>query len=682
MFVLLSELYRMKFVKTYDKLKKFIDHKKYICLRDICEKSFSLKNKKYSNFKLKDFHKIMTSCTNEIDYHQAKNDVKAVIEILREILITTNNNIRLNKLFETTTIDQVKIISFNVFTSIRDGKYGETFNQSKYLNESGADILCLQECSAFISERLSNYMCISVDSHCGKTTLGVNKIKLKNEPCLFLCTNGIILIKIKIKNVDLIIGSIHLQYGANGNEIRKEQINIINKWITDNKCEKFPVIICGDTNLRNKEYSMIDDTIFNFSTEETYPNKNNIYVSAQSFAKNFKVQYGYDKILYANCLDVLVKKIDTKDSDHCMLISNIKIKQTNNVEKKKKKIKNEKNYIKPSIHILINFRKKELKILDDAEIINYKLLDATQNKTYYCSLFEDYHDQCKDAKSITIKTALMRYYGDMYDDKVYEIYLQMKKYGIYSIFPILEENNIYLYGNSYAIDFEENLICEGYFNWIVDICKLKTVRLEQILIGSNKNKNDGAYDIINDSIDDFIFEIRDDFVSIDEALKQYYEDNYTESDYLFCLEMIKRNCFDIFPFDSQHIRAHNEDEYDDKIEFIGSSYNDMKNGHIRRWWFEKWVLRVEKQYRLKITEFLFDDTYPYKKLNMHKHDYNNECDDGYCSCNVSAFNEDGNLCGFTDCKSKLLCKVKYAFKYDKPNHNQITNLIKSQIKNK
>jgi DNA polymerase III epsilon subunit-like protein len=88
-FVLLSELHRMKFKNTYENLKFHLDKNKYLCTgelgRDICKLSTKIKKYNYKMPKLEELYKNFYD-DNNIIFHDAENDVRAVVRILAKII--------------------------------------------------------------------------------------------------------------------------------------------------------------------------------------------------------------------------------------------------------------------------------------------------------------------------------------------------------------------------------------------------------------------------------------------------------------------------------------------------------------------------------------------------------------------------------------------------------------------
>lgn len=88
-FVLLSEFHRNKFNTNYKNLKFHLDENKYLCTgelgREICKLPTKLKNFTYKMPQLKELYENVCN-NNDLKFHDAKNDVLAVVRILTNIL--------------------------------------------------------------------------------------------------------------------------------------------------------------------------------------------------------------------------------------------------------------------------------------------------------------------------------------------------------------------------------------------------------------------------------------------------------------------------------------------------------------------------------------------------------------------------------------------------------------------
>jgi DNA polymerase-3 subunit alpha len=88
-FVLLSEFYRSKFNVNFQNLKFHLDENKYLCTgelgREICKLPTKIKNYTYKMPQLKELYEKVCN-NNDLQFHDAKNDVLAVIRILTNIL--------------------------------------------------------------------------------------------------------------------------------------------------------------------------------------------------------------------------------------------------------------------------------------------------------------------------------------------------------------------------------------------------------------------------------------------------------------------------------------------------------------------------------------------------------------------------------------------------------------------
>jgi hypothetical protein len=159
------------------------------------------------------------------------------------------------------------------------------------------------------------------------------------------------------------------------------------------------------------------------------------------------------------------------------------------------------------IHVLINSKFKILKMFDNDELkMQFCTLFATKPRNnslfeadfsglehMYISTFEACNELLNTKKFIKIEDALKSFYGDNYNNKIYEMYNKMKMNKIFSIFPVLENKKLKLYGNSYVIDFETDEILEHYFDILKKHHNKNIVQLDCIYVG-NYEKIHEMYD--------------------------------------------------------------------------------------------------------------------------------------------------------------------------------------------
>lgn len=117
------------------------------------------------------------------------------------------------------------------------------------------------------------------------------------------------------------------------------------------------------------------------------------------------------------------------------------------------------------------------------DLLKYIFLETTEtysDKVY--RLHFDKNNECKVIKNVNTKNviclpkqifnkrlsildAYKYFYKTKYDDLVYEIYLKMKKNKCYGIFPCCRwsDNKLFLEGNKYVINFEDDTVSSDYF---------------------------------------------------------------------------------------------------------------------------------------------------------------------------------------------------------------------------
>lgn len=241
----------------------------------------------------------------------------------------------------------LKILSFNVYKT--ENKNGISIQQQKYLNNSGADIMCLQECDDQTEKLFIEYKTIKIESHQGFIYLLVNNKLEPNFENLYM-EKGIIVSKVNTNKGILILGSMHLYPSYGNSEFRENQLKNAIKWIRDNKYKTYPIVIGGDTNMRDNENyfvtkSIFDDIYFNSENEYcTWPNRELKGIKLIDNTGNFR----FDRIFVRNCNFPKMKILNTFDSDHLMILSVGQINLQNMIElpvkmEKPKKVKTTKN---------------------------------------------------------------------------------------------------------------------------------------------------------------------------------------------------------------------------------------------------------------------------------------------------------------------------------------------------
>jgi DNA polymerase III epsilon subunit-like protein len=330
--ILLSEIWRVSITNeeykiTYKSLQFILDKKKYICIKELEEISH---DKIISElFKIKNYDGIKKTVIilrnlylNKCIWNTIFNIADNFYDMEQKIKIK-NNYLKLN------------ILNFNVLTSLPDNKIGMSENQIIELTriKTHIDILCLQECENILSDKFSNYKMIYSQSHCGYTYLLIN-IELNPLFEETYLKKGIIISKVKTTEGILILGSIHLHPSDKDKDededmkIRKKQIKNIQKWIKLNNYDTYPIIIGGDTNMKDIENNVIQDSIFddvyceNSNNDyNTYPNKKIEYDKTRTIVNKIKNKFRFDRFLTVNCDFTQIKTVNTFDSDHLMILS-------------------------------------------------------------------------------------------------------------------------------------------------------------------------------------------------------------------------------------------------------------------------------------------------------------------------------------------------------------------------
>jgi len=214
--------------------------------------------------------------------------------------------------------NQISVTSFNM-----DYHSQDKFDQIDELNEINSDILFLQESSINISEKFEEYISPgNIRSHMGFANILINK---KLTPTFSKVTKyrGIILCEVNTIFGIIICGSIHLEPSKSNIEKRRVQIKFINNFITSNNYEKYPIIIGGDTNMRDYEGNPFilndaydDDDKYSYAT---WPNR-----SFEKY-KNYNYDFRFDRFLYKNLICSNFNIINTENSDHYMISIKIEL---------------------------------------------------------------------------------------------------------------------------------------------------------------------------------------------------------------------------------------------------------------------------------------------------------------------------------------------------------------------
>jgi endonuclease/exonuclease/phosphatase family metal-dependent hydrolase len=213
----------------------------------------------------------------------------------------------------------LNILSYNLF-------HGEDEIQSNYINDNNFDIIFLQETSENIN--LQNYYGDKIKSHCGYTYLGINKNVKFTVLSTFKCY-GIIISHVIINNIQIIIGSLHLHWGKDGSTHRLYQLDSINKLLIDKKLNHLPIILGGDTNMREHEkFDKFYDIYLlnkNKSLYLTYPNRE-FKDSRITFVTEYN--FRFDKFFIKNCNFRNFETISNVSSDHLAIKTTIVISKT------------------------------------------------------------------------------------------------------------------------------------------------------------------------------------------------------------------------------------------------------------------------------------------------------------------------------------------------------------------
>jgi hypothetical protein len=182
------------------------------------------------------FSYIFGQTNNKVRDKDADGCIIQILKILKYLKLNIVCNFKIfNSILEKKN-NMLRVVSFNVFSSIQDLKKNETLRQISHLKYIDADILFLQECSEEIQTKLLDYDYLYTPSHCGHTYL---LIKKKLNPIIneYVCQDGIIISWISTIIGDFILGSLHMIPYEDKEEItfRIEQMDFIQTWIIANK---------------------------------------------------------------------------------------------------------------------------------------------------------------------------------------------------------------------------------------------------------------------------------------------------------------------------------------------------------------------------------------------------------------------------------------------------------------
>jgi hypothetical protein len=229
--------------------------------------------------------------------------------------------------------NKLKILEYNLF-------YGADLNQLSTLIDSNTDILFLSESDENLDELLTNYISYKTLSHCKYTFLLINK-KLDIQILRINKLIGIIIINANINNIEFILVSMHLKPFRENKKIREEQISKIMKIIIEWNKLNIPIIMAGDTNMRDdendiiKKYNLSDpfideidkynlsnpfmdeyDLIDQIKKYTTYPNRQFVDDRIKFTPNN---NFRFDRIFIKNCSYLEYKILPNTSSDHLAL---------------------------------------------------------------------------------------------------------------------------------------------------------------------------------------------------------------------------------------------------------------------------------------------------------------------------------------------------------------------------
>lgn len=184
------------------------------------------------------------------------------------------------------------------------------------LEKSPSIILLSEVLNDNTIKEFGDYHCIgSVKSHCMTVYLLIRR-KIFKEVIDVIKIVGAILAVVDTTFGRFVIGSVHLYFGKEGESVRNKQVKHLYDYITVNQLESIPIIIGGDTNMRNEKNDLsrnFQDTALDLEMDNliTWPNK-----SLNKF-RDFKGRgFRYDRIYTKNVFPLMYKRIKRNDSDH------------------------------------------------------------------------------------------------------------------------------------------------------------------------------------------------------------------------------------------------------------------------------------------------------------------------------------------------------------------------------
>lgn len=323
LYVLASELYRNNGSYCYDLAHYYLDEDQYVDTGEIGRHICKLPMKNSATYKMPTLSELHTKLCDgkNIKFHSANGDVKAVVNILLELTKPKKNESKI----------KLKLLSFNVCISGKDKKYDATDEQVEYLLEENSDIMFLQECGDNLEDKMDGYACLSEKSHCGNTYLLVNKILLPKFGNVYR-DMGIIASTVTTKYGTFIFSSIHLRHGGTDGDImdRKKQLEDLVRWVNSNDYSDIPMIVAGDTNMRDKENDVISDLKLSDIPNNvyTFPNKNIKYGYMKNKLAGWRWNFRFDRFITSDNFEHnKVDVIDTGDSDHMLIKTMVKIKK-------------------------------------------------------------------------------------------------------------------------------------------------------------------------------------------------------------------------------------------------------------------------------------------------------------------------------------------------------------------
>jgi endonuclease/exonuclease/phosphatase family metal-dependent hydrolase len=263
-------------------------------------------------------------------YH---NDEQYILinEFFKLVYSMAENNNKKTEVFLSLCDDKTKtleIISLNVFNS-------EKTTQVNMLNKYQPDILFLQECSQQAPQLFPSYDSYGmIESHSGFVHLLIHTA-LRSKLVFSHEEKGILLHLVNTVYGLILLGSLHLEPHKTGNFIRAKQLRTIIQFIKNYQLEACPVIIAGDTNMRDDENWIIDESNTISDAYDTYTQdyslkeRIKIYPTFPNRAVmkqfNSKYNFRFDRCFIRNSIPLDFQVINTFDSDHLMLYIELEI---------------------------------------------------------------------------------------------------------------------------------------------------------------------------------------------------------------------------------------------------------------------------------------------------------------------------------------------------------------------